>query len=85
MEESSDVELPQVMEETVKVVKHIPQERAQNCVEEQMVVEDAPDPQIREETGKVTQLIPKERSFDRFVQETVAFAALRFMNKPSKS
>ena len=62
IEDLIDVHVPQVTEEAAEVVKHIPQERVQNCTVEEMV--DVPVPWIREKTGQVIQHIPQDRVSD---------------------
>ena len=61
--------MSRVMEKIIFVVKHIPQERMQNCTEEQNV--DVPVPQCRKETGEVIQLLPQDRITDSVVEQTV--------------
>ena len=62
-----DVPVLHVMEETVEVAKHIPNERLQSYTVEQIIHV----PPIREETGDVMQLIPQERTSDHVVEQTV--------------
>ena len=54
-----DVHVPKATDETTEVVKHIPQERVQNCTGEEIV--DMPVPQIRKETVEVIQHLPTGR------------------------
>ena len=57
VEETTDVPIPEVMEETVEVVKHIPQEQVQSYTVEQIVA--VPVPRIQKKTGQVIPLIPQ--------------------------
>ena len=51
-----------VMEETIGVVKHVPQERVQSNTAEDIVAVAAP--RIRQETGQVIQMVPQDRISD---------------------
>ena len=62
-DETINVPVPRVMEETVEAVKHVPDERVQNNTAEQIVA--VPVPRIREETGQMTQAIPQDRISNR--------------------
>ena len=68
-EETIDISIPQMTEETIEGVKSFPQELVQNDAVVHIV--DVPVPWIREETGQVTQLIPQDRISDRNVEQTV--------------
>ena len=61
--------MSRVMEKIIFVVKHIPQEHMQHCLEEQNV--DVPVPHCRKETGEVIQLLPQDRISDSVVEQTV--------------
>ena len=61
--------LPQVMEKTIEVAKHIPQERIHSYTVEEIV--DMAVPRIRKETGEVIQLFPRERISDPVIEQTV--------------
>ena len=52
-------------EETIEVVKHVPQEHVPNHPVQQLV--DMPGPQIQKETDEVTQFMPQERTAGRIV------------------
>ena len=67
VEETTDVFVPQVMKEAVKL---IPQDNLQNCTVEQIVA--VPVPRIPEKTGEVIQLIQQESISDRVVEHIIA-------------
>ena len=74
VEEIIDVTVPQVMEETVEVVKHVPHERVQTCAVEQIV--DMTVPQIRKKL---------ERLSSSFRKSASTLPSSNFGNKSSKS
>ena len=65
--------VPEVMERTVEVGKHIRQEGMQSYSVEQIV--GVPFPQTQKESREVTQLIPQERISDRVVEQTAHFSS----------
>ena len=66
VEETIDVPIPQVTEETVEVAKHIPREWVQIYTVEQFVA--VPVPWIRAETVEVIHFTPQDRISDRLEQ-----------------
>ena len=68
VEEIIDVPVPEVMEETVEVVKHIPRSR-RRATQWQIVA--VPVQRIQEKTGQVIQLIPQERTSHHVIEQTV--------------
>ena len=68
-EETVNVPVPRVMEETVEAVKHVPQEHVQSNTVDQIVA--VPVPRIREETGQVIQRIPQDRISDRSGEQVI--------------
>ena len=69
VEETVDVAVPQVMEETVEIAKYIPQERVEICTVEQVV--DVPVPQIMEDIFGVVKFVSQERAQQRTVEQVV--------------
>jgi len=69
VEEIIDVPVPLVMEKTVEVAKHIPQEPMQSYTVKQIVC--MPVPWIRKEIGEVIPLILQERISVHVYEQTV--------------
>ena len=64
-----DVPIPQVMDKTIEVAKHIPQGRMHSYTVEEIV--DMAVPQIRKETGEVIHLFSRERISEPVVKQTI--------------
>ena len=78
-EETVNVPVPRVMEETIEAVKHVPQERVQSNTVEQIVA--VPVPRIREETWQLIQRIPQDRISDRSGEQVIDILILHNQEK----